>query len=62
MPGLTGEIDNESAEQCVYGGDLPEAPTPVHAISGLRQLHQRFHVLTAEFAGRNQFLKLFSHS
>jgi len=33
----------------------------MHAIAGLGQLHQRFHLLPANFASCDQLLKLFSH-
>ena len=61
MPGFILKIDREAGEDSINSFDFPKPPTPMHAETAGRELHQRLDVVAFQFAGRRHFLEFFSH-
>jgi hypothetical protein len=51
----------EAGEDGINSFDFPKPPTPMHAETAGRELHQRLDVVALQLAGRRHFLEFFSH-
>jgi hypothetical protein len=61
MPRLVLKIDGEAGENRINSFDFPKPPTPMHAETAGRELHQRLDVVALQFSSRRHFLEFFSH-
>jgi hypothetical protein len=61
MAGLIRKIYGKPGENSVDSRDTAKTPTPMQAVTGLRQVNQRVDVMPTDFTGSRKFFELFFH-
>ena len=61
VAGLVVEVYREPREDGVHLPDAPKTPAPMHAETGIGQMHQGFNMVSLQFARCCHLLEFFSH-